>query len=349
MTKKLNTELFIKKAKEIHGNKYDYCNTNYTTSRKKVEIICPIHGVFSQRASSHLEGVGCPDCSKQWTQKHKKNHALSARKSRGFTTQEWIDRANKVHNGFYDYSKTHYVNQRTKVIIICPKHGEFEQKADSHIRGRGCPLCGNESQNHYGVHNWTAEQYRKTEETCMKRYGSKRYLDSDEGIKKMNDIRNNSSFKEKMKKIISSPEVQNKTIQTNFKRYGVKSAMCLEETVDKVYHSKKLNGTWPTSKAEEKMYDFLLNVFDKSNVIRQYKSKDYPFHCDFYIKSLNLYIELNATWLHGGRWFDSHDQDVMSTLSRWNKKVDEGKQFYQVAIDIWTKKGHSKTKHCFEK
>ena len=336
MAKRLNTELFIQKAREVHDDKYDYHNVDYKTSRDKVEIICPKHGVFSQKASSHLQGNGCPNCAKQWTEEHKRNHILSARKSRGFTNQEWIERARKVHDNFYDYSKTQYVNQRTNVIIICPKHGEFEQKADSHIRGKGCSKCGYESENHYGVHDWTLEQYKKIEETCLKRYGAKRYLDSDEGIERMNKIRNDEKFKEKMSKLISSSKVQNKTIQTNLEKYGVESPMQLSETVDKMHRTKKLNGTWSTSKPEEKMYNILLTVFDETDVIRQYKSKEYPFYCDFYIKSLDLYIELNATWLHGDHWFDCDNKDDVSALSLWNKKIDEGKPFYKVAIDVWT-------------
>lgn len=57
------------------------------------------------------------------------------------TTQEFIERANKVHNGKYDYSKVEYKTKDDKVCIICPIHGEFWQVANSHIRGCGCRLC----------------------------------------------------------------------------------------------------------------------------------------------------------------------------------------------------------------
>ena len=59
-----------------------------------------------------------------------------------FTTEEFIQRARKVHGDKYDYSKVEYVNNRTKVCIICPEHGEFWQAPTNHTDGkRGCPYC----------------------------------------------------------------------------------------------------------------------------------------------------------------------------------------------------------------
>ena len=58
------------------------------------------------------------------------------------TTEEFIELARQVHGDKYDYSKTVYVNKRSKVIITCPIHGDFEQNAHDHINGRGSPKCG---------------------------------------------------------------------------------------------------------------------------------------------------------------------------------------------------------------
>ena len=55
----MNNDEFIKKAKLIHGDKYDYSKINYISSKLKIEIICPKHGIFLQRASNHLLGNGC--------------------------------------------------------------------------------------------------------------------------------------------------------------------------------------------------------------------------------------------------------------------------------------------------
>ena len=125
-TNKMTTEEFISKAKEVHGNKYDYSKVNYTGNNKtEVCIICREHGEFWQKPNVHLLGYGCDKCSK----KHK------------HTTEEFIKLAKKVHGNKYDYHKVEYTNNSTKVCIICPEHGEFWMKPNSHLNGQGCPIC----------------------------------------------------------------------------------------------------------------------------------------------------------------------------------------------------------------
>lgn len=337
MSKKLTTKEFIEKAIAKHGAKYDYSQTDYVNSRDKVKIICADHGLFEQRASAHLSGNGCPECQKVWTDEHKQNLVKSSRCSRGFTTKQWIERVKKVHGDKYDYSLVEYVNQRTDVRIICPIHGEFLQKADSHMRGYGCKLCGFETETYKSAdHTWSDSQRDKIENTCIKKYGAKRYLDSTEGRQKLVNVLGSKKHREKMSSIISSDAIQEKTKLTNLKKYGETSAMKLQETVDKVHESKMINKSWSTSKPEELMYDILLSAFGEKDVKRQYKSLLYPFRCDFYIISLDLYIELNATWLHGKHWYNDTSQDDIKLLQKWQRKVEDGRRFYQVAIDIWT-------------
>ncbi|MBO5435604.1 hypothetical protein J6A31_07410 [bacterium] len=333
---RFTTSDFITKSKQLHNNKYDYSQTVYVNSRSNVNIICPIHGMFEQRAMSHLSGSGCPKCARIWSNEHRNHLQESSRKSRGMRTEEWVARAKTVHGDKYDYSQTVYVNQRTNVKIICKKHGLFEQKADSHIRGNGCRLCGLESEKHKGVHGWSDEQRDKTTRTCIERYGTKRYLDSVEGKEKINKIKSTPEFRNKMRTIIMSNDVQSKIKQTSLQRYGVTSAMKLVETIDKVGDTKRKNKTWRTSKPEEIMHKMLVEKFGETDVIRQYKEKRYQFHCDFYIKSLDLFIELNATWLHGGHWFDDNNQDDLTLLNNWLCKIKDGKHFYEAAIDVWT-------------
>jgi len=130
-TEKLSKETFIEKAKKVHGDKYDYSKVEYINSRTKVCIICPIHGEFWQRPSSHLEGYGCKKCS---TTKN------SIKQSS--TKDDFIEKARKVHGDRYDYSKVEYRNNYTKVCIICPEHGEFWQTPNGHLYNlQGCPNC----------------------------------------------------------------------------------------------------------------------------------------------------------------------------------------------------------------
>lgn len=123
--KKLTTEDFIKKAKEVHGDKYNYSKVDYRGNKIKVTIICSIHGEFEQPPSNHLQGQGCPNCG--GTVK--------------LTTNEFIEKARVVHGDLYDYSKVDYKTNRDKVTIICPIHGGFEQKPSGHLLGSGCPKC----------------------------------------------------------------------------------------------------------------------------------------------------------------------------------------------------------------
>lgn len=128
---RMTTKEFIKRAKEIHGNNYDYSKVDYKSINDKVSITCLEHGEFFQLAYSHLHGNGCPACA----------IGIRVNKLR-FTTEEFIKRAKKIHSDRYDYSKVDYKNSSTKVTIICPVHGKFEQLPSSHLQGKGCPTCG---------------------------------------------------------------------------------------------------------------------------------------------------------------------------------------------------------------
>jgi hypothetical protein len=122
---KVNTDYFVQKSKEIHGDKYDYSLTKYVDSSKKVDVICKEHGVFSVLPNNHYK-QNCPKCKE---------------KDKYLTTKEFIDKACILHNK-YDYSETEYINSKTKVIIKCEEHGVFEQIPNDHLNGKGCPKCG---------------------------------------------------------------------------------------------------------------------------------------------------------------------------------------------------------------
>jgi hypothetical protein len=124
-SKTKTTNDFIKKAEEIHGDKYDYSKVDYIKRFNKVIIICKIHGEFKQNASEHLSGCGCKKCGKVYSP----------------TTNEFIEKAKEIHGDKYDYSKVEYIKAIIKVIIICKKHGIFEQTPNSHLCGSGCIKC----------------------------------------------------------------------------------------------------------------------------------------------------------------------------------------------------------------
>ena len=118
-----NQEDFLRKCRDRHGDKYDYSLVEYTGSQNKVKII--FEGkVYEQKAGAHIHSSG-----------------MIERVILKKTTKQFIKEANVIHNFRYDYSKVKYMNNQTKVKIVCLIHGDFEQVSSSHLSGAGCPHC----------------------------------------------------------------------------------------------------------------------------------------------------------------------------------------------------------------
>jgi hypothetical protein len=128
---RLTTESFIEKAKQRHGALYDYSQVNYITQKHKVTIICQEHGRFEQSPNNHLFGNGCPHCVPD---------KLSAKFS--FTTEQFVTKAQSIHQDKLDFSKSVYKNSHHRVLVTCPSHGEFFVKARHILLGIGCSKCG---------------------------------------------------------------------------------------------------------------------------------------------------------------------------------------------------------------
>lgn len=131
-TKKLTTEIFIKKAKEIHGeHTYNYDKVIYVDCYTKVKITCKTHGDFEQAPSKHLSNNGCNSCG-----------IKRARNKTMLPHETFVERANIIHNNKYNYSKVIYNGIYELITIVCPIHGEFKQKPNDHLSGNGCSKCG---------------------------------------------------------------------------------------------------------------------------------------------------------------------------------------------------------------
>ena len=126
LKRRLTTDDFIRKAKVVHGDRYDYSKVVYVAAIEDVTIICREHGEFKQRPANHNSGRGCRVCGG----------------NKPLTLDEFIERANKIHDGRYDYSRVEFQNVESKVEIICPDHGSFHQRLFSHLKGFGCDRCG---------------------------------------------------------------------------------------------------------------------------------------------------------------------------------------------------------------
>ena len=127
----MTTEEFIKEAKLVHGNKYDYSKSEYIDKKTKICIICPEHGEFWQDYRHHVKlKQGCKKCANKMSSKRQ-----------AMNVEEFIKRSKEIHGDKYDYSKVEYINQGTPVCIICPEHGEFWQRPNNHLSGKGCHYC----------------------------------------------------------------------------------------------------------------------------------------------------------------------------------------------------------------
>lgn len=124
----------------------------------------------------------------------------------------------------------------------------------------------------------------------------------------------------------------------NNPRYGTRYTMSEDKKkqfLSKRHNTMKKNNSFNKSCAEEQYYEYLLSIYSKEDIVRQYKSLTYPFACDFYIKSEDKYIECNFNWTHGPHPFDEYNNGDIQLLEKWKSK-STGKNYYSQAIYVWT-------------
>lgn len=335
-----------------------------------------------------------------------------------YTQDAFIERAKSVHGDRYDYSKVQYIDLRTPVLIICPKHGDFMQRPTGHLRGNGCRKCGLEQRRQtnlekYGSESWAsskaakvlAEQgggpwavdsRKKVANTCFAKFGAKTWAESEigretakhncadehvralmserarsdvarqhyketslvnhgcehwtksnEGKARLHELFSTDEERKARSERMLSFEVRSKIQATSMERYGVpyywqsddakerlRVLLSDDAVQNKIIATKKKRGTINSSYAEKLAYDLLIAHFGPDDVDPQHGTDSrYPYNCDFYIRSLDLFIEINASWMHGGHWFDSEDHNDMEKLSMWKSKT---KPQYKQAIKVWT-------------
>ncbi len=144
---RLTQKDFIKKAKKVHGNKFDYSKVNFINGSTKITIICKVHGEFQCTPNKHYHNKkgGCPKCL---------NRASNA--------ETFIEKAKDIHGGKYNYSLVNYTYASEKVKIICPKHGMFEMSPNSHLSGYGCKKCNYENKLKRKQLSYAKENYHRT-------------------------------------------------------------------------------------------------------------------------------------------------------------------------------------------
>jgi len=130
LKQRITQNVFIKRANTIHNDKYNYSNVKLIKQTENISIICPTHGEFTIKPFKHLQGQGCKKCG-----------IISTTIKRTSTKDYFIRRATFVHGDKYDYSEVVYINNTSKISILCPIHGDFEQNPNNHLQGSGCPSC----------------------------------------------------------------------------------------------------------------------------------------------------------------------------------------------------------------
>lgn len=156
--RKITLEEFKNRSYIIHEDKYDYSKFEYVNAITPSIIICKKHNIeFLQSSNAHLSGKGCKKCGFEAT-----------KNARTSNSKEFIEKSKKVHNNFYSYKKTNYVNALKKLIITCPIHSDFLSSPTHHLSGSGCPECKKIKLSKYHGNNALGWSYTDWEITALK-------------------------------------------------------------------------------------------------------------------------------------------------------------------------------------
>lgn len=337
---------FLVQAKIVHGDKYDYSNMNYIDEVTPITIICPEHGSFGKRPLYHLKGRGCPKCARKKGLEKRKQTNLERYGATSFA-------GSKAAHDLYESGSGPWAKaSREKAANTCMEKFGAKTWAESDIgieeaRAR----CDNESvrkeMSERAKSNIARQHYA---ETSKRNCGAEHWTKTDAGREKLHSMFSTDEERKARSERMLSEEVQEKIRTTSMERYGtpyywqsdegrkrLKQLLNNEDVQQKIISTKKSRGTLNSSKAEKIAYSLLVDKFGEDDVETQYKTDSrYPYACDFYIKSKDLFIELNASWLHCFHWFDENDEHDQARLQELFDKSQEGKPMYQRAIYIWT-------------
>lgn len=244
MPKKVTTEEFISRAKEVWGDQYLYDKSIYVGNQKPITITCRLHGDFICRPGNFLHKHGCPECGK-----------LSVKEKEGYTKEQFIQRANLVHQNYYDYSKMSYTNSKTPVIITCPKHGEFVQIPNSHLQGSGCPKCG------------------------IDRTQVKKSLGIKDFVERARKVHGDKYDYSKVQYVTSSDSID---------------IICPKHGEFKQLPYVHLNGAGCPICKESRGEELIRNLLINSNILFQTQYRINNYIIDFYVPKYNCFIEYNG-------------------------------------------------------
>lgn len=262
------TDWFIEKARRVHGDKYDYSKSVYVNWETKVCITCPVHGDFYMRPGHHFEGQGCSYCTSRHTH-----------------LTEFIDKAHEKHGDKYDYSKVSFENISQKICIICPEHGEFYQRATSHLCGYGCPICAQ----------------RKRQETCLVRYGvSVPFITPESRAKaKVSVLAKYGVDNVSKLQVVRDKIFRTKALHGTFSTS--KPAERIGEVLRNIFGTSNVKSEYD----EDPRYPFHCDFYVQTRN--------------------GIFIEVNIFKSHGGHFFDIESAEDLSMLSFWQERAVDSK------------------------
>lgn len=193
----------------------------------------------------------------------------------------------------------------------------------------------------YGNENYNNNEKRI--QTCLEKYGVSHHNQFSEIADKISKTKSLPETQAKYESTMLErygkrspnlvPEIREKYTKTLLEHYGVTNPLKNKEIYDRHIETMKLNGSFNTSEPEELFYKSLLEKYNKDDIIRQYKDERYPFNCDFYIKSEDLFIELNYHPSHNDHPFDKNNKEDLFLL---DKLKEENSNWSNMIIDVWT-------------
>ena len=278
----LNNKDVLDRFKTVHQDKYNYSLFEYNGNNIKSKIICPEHGVFEQTPINHWNGQGCPFCSK--------NKKLSQ--------EEVLKKFNKVHKDKYDYSLVEYINRDTKVKIICPEHGVFDQNPSSHWNGYGCPHC-------------SKENYKENNPQILSQF---KVLSQ---FQKVHQDKYDYSLFE-----YNGNNIKSKII-------------CSEHGVfEQVPMTHKIGVGCPQCKTNSKE-EFLIYLFKEYNINYIYNDRNLikPLEIDILVPDFNFGIEHNGLLFHSygiSNWSATDNYDKLDKRKHLLKTIEMEKNKYQL-------------------
>ena len=275
--------------------------------------VCPICGkklkyiTFAYGFQKHCS-VKCEMHDSQTYEKAKLNSMVKYGVDHYSKTAEFKEKFRQTSLKKYGYDNPNKCKQvQDKRIQTCKeKYGVINVGQDEIIKQK----IKNTHIQHHNCEHYTNSE--KMQETQRNRYGGLLYIETEQSkyrAKQLNDYKRLFGY-------------------YNSADWKLKQ----QEKCKKEYITKKKNHSFYTSKIEQQFKEYLEQNYP-NDFEYQYRSELYPFNCDFYIKSLDLYIEIQGTWTHGGHPFDENNQE---DIIRLNEMKSKNTQYYNNAINTWT-------------